>query len=181
MTGHAIVAVVMVVAFGIELMGVPGCSIAGDQPANALRRVERLVAAREFAAALPLALENRARYPNQSTPVWHLARLYEGLRRPAYEAAAWESYLNEQAPTPTVCTRLSDLYRQLEQPLQVVAIVDRCLAFDSHQPELLADAAVARIAMGDRAAAMSALQQATAIEPSNPCVTALLKGVSSSP
>jgi tetratricopeptide (TPR) repeat protein len=175
------VAVVMGVAFGIELIGVPGCSIGADQPANALRRVERLIAAREFAAALPLALENRARYPGQSTSVWQLARVYEGLRRPAEEAAAWEAYLNEQAPTPTVCTRLSDVYRQLGQPSQVVAVVDRCLAFDSHLPELLADAAAARIELGDRATALSVLQQAAVIDPGNPRVAALLKGVSSPP
>ena len=80
-----------------------------------------------------------------------------------------------------MCTRLSDLYRELRQPSQVVAIVDRCLAFDGEEPELLADAAVAQIELGDRQAALSALQQAAAIDPGNPRIAALLKDASALP
>jgi tetratricopeptide (TPR) repeat protein len=178
--GYAIAAAVMIAAFGIELLGVPGCSIAADQPASALRRVERLIAARQFADALPLALENRARYPGDPTAAWHVARVYEGLQRPSDEAAAWETYLHNAPPTATVCMRVSELYRQLRQPSRVVANADRCLAFDAGQPELLADAAEADLERGDHTAAMRALQRAAAIDPHNPRAAAMLQAVAGS-
>lgn len=181
MTRLSVVAVAMVAAFGLELLGLPSWRIAPDRLAPDLRRVERLVAAGRFSEALPLAAEMRDRFPREPRVLWQLARVYDGLHRPSDEAAAWEAYLQLLAPTTAVCTRLSDLYRELQQPSQVVAIVDRCLAFDGEEPELLADAAVAQIELGDRRAALSALQQAAAIDPGNPRIAALLKDASALP
>ena len=176
-TTRAIAAVLMIAAFGFELLGVPGCSIAADQPAGALRRVERLIAARELAGALPLALENRTRYPGDPVAAWHVARVYQGLGALVDEASAWEVYLRKSPPTSDVCLRLSDVYHELAQPAQVVATADRCLALDDRQAELLGDLAAAYVEMGNRAAAITALERALAIDPVHPRFRAQLRNL----
>jgi tetratricopeptide (TPR) repeat protein len=175
--GHTIAAAALVAAFGVELLGVPSCSVASDASALALRRVDRLVARGQFAEALPLALDNRARYPTEGAAAWQLARVYEGLGTPGEEAAAWEVYLRQAEPAGDVCLRLSDVYHQLAQPMQVVATVNRCLALDDRQPELLGDLAAAYLELGDRSAAVAALARALAIDPGHPQFRAQLRNL----
>ena len=141
---HAFVAVALTTIFAVVLLGVPSCSRPSGVSAEALRQVDRLLADGQFSRALPLALENRRRYPGESVAAWQVARTYEGLKAPADEAAAWEAYLAQSSPTSEVCLRLSDVYRELLRPEQVIATVDRCLALDDRQPELLGDLATAR-------------------------------------
>lgn len=175
--GHGIAAVALIAAFGVELLGVPSCSMASDASATALRSVDRLMARGQFSEALPLALENRARYPTESTAAWQVARVYEGLGTPGDEAAAWEVYLRQSQPTSDVCLRLSDVYHKLAQPKQVVATVNRCLALDDRQPELLGDLAAAYLELGDRSAAVAALERALAIDPAHPQFRAQLRNL----
>jgi tetratricopeptide (TPR) repeat protein len=175
--GRGIAAVVLIAAFGVELLGVPSCSVASDASTDALAHVSRLLARGKFAEALPLALDNRARYPNQGTAAWQVARVYEGLGAPLDEAAAWEEYLRQSAPTSDACLRLSDVYHQLGQPTEVVATVNRCLTLDDRQPELLGDLAAAYLEMGNRAAAIATLKRALAIDPAHPQFVAKLRSL----
>jgi tetratricopeptide (TPR) repeat protein len=165
---HAIAAVVLTAVFGVVLLGMPSCSTVPAVSAEALRRVDRLLARAQFSEALPLALENRQRYPGETAAAWQVARAYQGLRRPADEAAAWEAYLLHSPPTNDVCLRLSDVYRELAQPDKVIALVNRCLALDDRQAELLGDLAEAYLDLGDRPAAGAALRRALAIDPMHP-------------
>jgi tetratricopeptide (TPR) repeat protein len=161
---HCILAWSFIGAFGVGLFGVPSCSTVGVA-GIALDRVDRLVAGRQFSEALPLALDNRERYPNSAAAAWQLARVYQGLGAPGDEAAAWEAYLQTSPPTGEVCLSLSDDYHQLGRPRQVIATVNRCLALDDRQPELLGDASAAYLEVGDRLAAVAALERALAIDP----------------
>lgn len=165
---HGIAVVALIAAFGVELLGVPSCSVASNAAAPALRRVDRLVARGQFVAALPLALDNRIRYPAEGAAAWQVARVYEGLGTLADEAAAWEVYLRQSSAAGDVCLRLSDVYHALEQPAQVVSIVTRCLGLDDRQPELLGDLAAAYLELGDRPMAVAALKRALAIDPAEP-------------
>jgi tetratricopeptide (TPR) repeat protein len=106
-----------------------------------------------------------------------VARVYEGLGAPADEAIAWEVYLQKWPPTSDVCLRLSDVYHELAQPKQVVSTVNRCLALDDRQPELLGDLAAAYLELGDRSAAVAALKRALAIDPADPQFLAQLRNL----
>jgi tetratricopeptide (TPR) repeat protein len=172
---HAIVAVAMIAAFGVQLLGVPSCAVASNASAPALRRVDRLLASGQFAAALPLALENRTRYPTENAAAWQVARVYQGLGMLADEAAAWEVYLRQSPATGDVCPRLSDVFHALAQPAQVVSIVNRCLGLDDRQPELLGDLAAAYLELGERSMAVAALNRALAIDPAEPEFRAQLR------
>jgi predicted Zn-dependent protease len=165
---HGIAAVAMIAVFGFVLLGVPSCWQTTDASAAALDRVDRLLARGQFSEALPLALENHSRYPDEGAAAWQIARVYAGLGTPVEEAGAWEAYLRLAPPTTDVCIRLSDVYHELAQPMQVIAIVNRCLAIDDRQPELLGDLAAARLELGDRVAAVTALKRALAIDPAHP-------------
>jgi tetratricopeptide (TPR) repeat protein len=86
-------------------------------------------------------------------------------------------YLEHSAPTNDVCLRLSDVYHELAQPRQVVATVNRCLALDDRQPELLGDLAAAYLELGNRIAAVTALKRALAIDPAHPQFRARLRSL----
>jgi tetratricopeptide (TPR) repeat protein len=162
--GRAAVAAAFAATYGVQLFGVPSCSLGPIKADAALVRVDQLIAKHEFTTALPLALDNRRRHSADASVRWQLARVYEGLARPADEAAAWQDYLELSQPTNPACERLSSLYTQLDQPARVIAIVDRCLSFDDDQPALLADQAAAYLKMGNRAAAVAGLTRALAID-----------------
>ena len=174
---RALAAVAMAAIFGVSLLGVPSCSKPSGDSAPALRRVDKLLASRQFAEALPLSLQNRERYPGESAAAWQVARAYEGLGKASDEAAAWEAYLRLAPPTNDVCLRLTDIYQSLAQPVQVVAIANRCLALDEKQAELLGDLASASLQLHDRAAARAALRRALAIDPENQQFRARLQAV----
>lgn len=178
---HALAAAVMTATFGVVLLGTPSCSTASSASALPLRRVDVLLAREQFAEALPLALDNRRVYPGESAAAWQVARAYQGLGAPGDEAAAWETYLRLSPPTGAVCLRLSDVYHALAQPTRVVALVNRCLALDDRQPELLGDLAAAYLELGDRPAAVSALKRALAIDRSHPQFLARLRSLEVAP
>jgi tetratricopeptide (TPR) repeat protein len=167
-TRQALAAVIMVTVFGATLLGVPSCTGAADPSTLGRRRVERLIAAQQFAEALPLAVEERAHDPVDPVAAWHVARIYQGLAMPADEAVAWELYLRQSPPTGDVCLRLADVYHDLHQPAQVAATINRCLALDDQQAELLGQLAAAYLEMGNRAAAIDSLQRALVIDPAHP-------------
>ena len=174
---QAVSAAVVAAAFGVVLLGVPSCSTVSSASARPMRRVDALLARGQFREALPLALDNRQRHPAESAAAWQVARAYEGLGAARDEAAAWEAYLRLEPPTGDVCLRLSDVYHSLAQSTQVIAIVNRCLALDDRQAELLGDLAAAYLDLGDRSAAAAALKRALAIDPSNPQVRARLRSL----
>jgi tetratricopeptide (TPR) repeat protein len=164
---RAFAAVAMAATFGVVFFGVPSCSRASGDSLEALRRVDRLLATERYSDALPLALDNRQRHPEDSAAAWQVARAYGGLGTLADEAAAWETYLRLAPPTHDVCLRLSDVYQRLAQPAQVIALVDRCLALDDRQSELLGDLATASLERHDSPAAAAALRRGLAIDPGN--------------
>ena len=135
-------------AFALELFG-----LGRTEPRNVLdwnratRQTDKLIAAGRFADALPMALEAIREAPTDTTALRQLARSYAGLDRLAEEAATWEQFLATAPATDDVCVRLTDLYRRLLQPAQVLATVDRCEPFDPHQPELARDRATAQTAL----------------------------------
>jgi tetratricopeptide (TPR) repeat protein len=172
---QAVAAAVVAAAFGVVLLGVPSCSTASRASARPMRRVDTLLARGQFFEALPLALDNRQHYPAESAAAWQVARAYEGLGTPSEEAAAWEAYLRLAPPTGDVCLRLSEVYLSLGQPAQVVAVVNRCLAQDDRQVELLGDLAAAYLELQDRPAALTALKRALAIDPAHPRISAQLR------
>jgi tetratricopeptide (TPR) repeat protein len=173
-----IVAAAMAAAFAVALLGLPLLTIGEhtDQEV-AGRPAERLIAARRFSEALPLVLDARRRRPDDTAPLRQLARVYAGLGRPADEAATWEQLLTVSAASDDVCLRLSEAYRTLVQPANVISTAERCLAFDSRQPELLGDMAEAYLALGNRQAARDALSKAARIAPSHPRLRALGRAI----
>lgn len=168
MTLRAMVAVALAAVFGVELLGWPSCDRHASASAARTRRLDKLIAARQFSDALPLALEARRSESADSLLLWQLARVYAGLGRAADEAAAWEEYFRGAAATADVCLRLSDVYRSLNQPSMVVSTVDRCLKLDENQPELVGDRAAAHAALGNRSAAQADLEHAVTMQPTNP-------------
>ena len=174
---QAVAAAGVAAAFGMVLLGAPSCSTASSASARPLRRVDGLLAHGQFSEALTLALENRRRSPGESVAAWQVARAYEGLGAARDEAAAWEEYLRLAPPIGDVCLRLSDVYHSLAQSTQVVALVNRCLALDDRQAELLGDLAAAYLDLADRSAAAAALKRALAIDPSNPQFRARLRSL----
>jgi predicted Zn-dependent protease len=140
---------VMAAVFALEVLGIPArVSPASDWDASS-RRADKLIAARRFADALPIALDIQRQHPDDSGAFRRLARVYAGLGRPADEAVAWERLLAVAPATQDVCVRLSTVYQRLDRPVNVVSTAERCLAFDPEQPELRADLAAAHAALGE--------------------------------
>jgi Flp pilus assembly protein TadD len=172
-----LIAAALTTAFGVVLLGTPSCATTRGASVGPFRRVDRLLADGRFREALPLALENRQQHPDDRGVAWQMARAYQGLGTARDEAAAWEAYLRLAPATGDVCLRLSEVYHSLAQPAQVVAVVNRCLALDDRQPELLGDLAAAYIDLRDPPSAILALKRALALDPAHPHFRAQLRAL----
>ena len=98
------------------------------------REVERAIAARRFADALPMAAGLERSYPREPLIAYWQAEIYRGLGRPAEEVAAWERYM---ALSPAygeaaeeTCPALAEARERLGDRAGALRERARCAALD---------------------------------------------------
>ena len=134
------------------------------------RIVERLISTRQFAQALPLALELRAGFPNEPEIIVWLATIHHGLQDDRSEAGAWEDYLRVSKTSSATCPALPEAYTRLGDALKAVTAYVRCLKEAPQDPDRMADLAAAYERTGRIAEAVDLYREAAALDPYNPAV-----------
>jgi len=160
--GYAIVLVRVPTGFG------PGRTFEPLEPRP--RVVSQLIAARQFAEALPLAVELRQSYPDEPEIVYWLAAIHHGLSAWRDEAAAWEDYIRVSATPEAACPALPEAYARLGDVSKTLAAYERCRALDPQNPDRLFDLAIAYERSGRGSDAIPLYRQAAALDPHDPAL-----------
>ena len=92
------------------------------------RAVEELIVAKRFADALPLAMELRAAFPDESLVAYWLARINGGLQRPQAEADAWDAYVALSKAPAEACPHWPRALSQANLQDRARAATERCAA-----------------------------------------------------
>jgi tetratricopeptide (TPR) repeat protein len=133
--------------------------------------VERLIVAKEYAAALPLALELRRSFPNEPQLMYWTAVIQQGLNDWSAEAEAWEEYVRASATPEEACPALPEAYSHLGAGSQALTAYERCSQFNPSDPDRLIDLANAYERSERVSEAIALYRQAAALDPFNPVLT----------
>src|SRR5262249_6786290 len=140
--------------------------------------VERFIVAKEYAAALPLALELRRSFPDEPQLMYWTAVIQQGLNDWSAEAKAWEEYVRA-SPTPEeACPALPEAYSHLGAASQALTAYERCSRFTPSDPDRLIDLANAYEGSERVTEAIALYRQAAALDPFNPVLTSRLSTLS---
>jgi len=102
-----------------------------------LARGQELMREQRFEDALRPTLELYKAYPENSSYIDQLARIYNKLERWSDEAAMWEQYL-VYAPIPSDgCPQIGLAYRRLEREDLAYKAFERCLALEENSDNLM--------------------------------------------
>jgi tetratricopeptide (TPR) repeat protein len=163
---------VLAICYGafLERRIAPSRSSGLDPVSPRARQVERAIAAKHFADALPIALELAASYPGEALPAYWLALAYEGLGRFQDEAAAWERFIAVGGAPEEACPGLALAYARASDGGAGLAAYERCVTLDARDPERLVDLAAALERAGRPSDALEAYRRAAALDSRHPIV-----------
>jgi Flp pilus assembly protein TadD len=153
----------------------------GDAPFDPLsphgRQVEQAIETRQFAEALPVALDLQRAAPRDPQIAYWLAEIYRGLDRPREEAQAWEMFVSLDAAPAAACPAIGEVYARLNDPGQVLRAYERCATFDPDNPERLIDLAAALERQGRADQAVEAYRRVAALDPDDPRVASRIEAL----
>jgi tetratricopeptide (TPR) repeat protein len=159
----------LLVAYGLFLQrgAAPGDLARLDVVGPPAREIENAIAERRFTDALPLALEVGDAHPSSPLIALWLAAIYEGLGRPAEEAAAWERFITSGMEEAEACPGLAEAYARVDEE-QGLRAFERCARLDPEDPERRIDLAAAFERMGRPQDALQAYRDAARLDPNHP-------------
>ena len=141
-----LVALLYVDLFTSPFVARMGISNTGAQDPRALppNEVKRLVAMSDknfrrgdYQLALEPALQLYHSYPENAVYLQRLADIYHGLGQYDKEATTWEQFL-QHAPLPSEgCPQIGKAYEMQKKRKEAINAYERCLAFDTTDPDAL--------------------------------------------
>jgi Flp pilus assembly protein TadD len=137
--------------------------------------VEQLMAARQYARALPLAVELRRTFPGEPEVVYWIAVIHSGLNDWPSAASAWEEYMRLSSTPGEACPALADAYTRMGDAGEALAAYERCVRFDPTDSDRLFDLAGAYERAGRIVDAVPAYKQAATLDPYNPAIVARIE------
>ncbi|PWT80242.1 MAG: hypothetical protein C5B57_12530 [Blastocatellia bacterium] len=140
--------------------------------------VESLIVAKEYAAALPLALELRRSFPDEPQLIYWIAVIQRGLHDWSAEAQALEEYVRASATPEEACPALPEAYSHLGAASEALTAYERCLQFDPSDPDRLIDLAIAYERSERVREAIALYRRAAALDPFNPVLASRLSPLS---
>ena len=160
--------VVLAVAYAAIFVPNPFRRRGFDPLGSRPRIVEKLISARQFSQALPLAQELRRSFPNEAQVAFWVASIHHGLGDSQAEASALEDYARLSSTLAGSCPALPAAYARLGDGPRAVAVYERCLQQDPQDPDRLSDLAAAYEASGRTADALELYRRAISLDPYNP-------------
>lgn len=156
------------VALAIAPLPAPGETAADEsQQAKDMRAAIGFVAAGKWQDALAPMKTLADAYPSNHIYSAHLAEIYQHLKRPADEAAAWERFIATSPNAYEACPRLGEAYRDTGDLPKAIDAFERCLIFDPDNADLLFAAGHAAEWKDDWATAEAHYRQAAAGDAKN--------------
>jgi tetratricopeptide (TPR) repeat protein len=141
-----LVALLYVDLFTSPFVARMGVSNTGERDPRALppNEVKKLVALSDsrfqkgaYREALEPALKLYNSYPENPVYLQRLADIYNRLGQYKEEAATWEQFL-QHAPVPVEgCPQIGKAYQQQGKSKDAISAFERCLAFDTTEPDSL--------------------------------------------
>src|SRR4051794_38591110 len=123
------------VAFAPHALRSASARRSSDLDAKTVQTSVDLIKAERWSDALPVTRTLSERFPRNHIYAQSLAGVYHHLSQPKEEAAEWERYLLT-APSPEeACPQIGDAYRQQGKLKEAADAYDRCLAFDTEDPQ----------------------------------------------
>jgi Flp pilus assembly protein TadD len=160
----------LVAIYAVAIAGLPsfGRGSRFDPLAPRPRVVERMLDARQFPDAEPLAIQLRDEYPREPLVEYWIAAIEHGLRHDEAEVAAWEAYV-ALSPTPEeACPGWPEAYARLGRVDRALAAFERCASIDAKNPDRLIDLAAAYERASRLESARDAYRRAAALDDGNP-------------
>ncbi len=156
------------VALAIAPLPAPGEVIGAESPQTKdMRTATAFIAAGKWPEALaPMKILADA-YPANHIYSAHLAEIYQHLKQPANEAAAWERFVATSPNAYEACPRLGGAYREAHDLPKAIDAFERCLTFDPDNPDMQFYAAHAAEWKDDWATAERLYRTTAAIDPKN--------------
>lgn len=151
----------------VHLAGGAGADRRFDALSPQSRSVEQAIEARQFADALPLALEIQRAHADEPLIAYWLATIFRGLDRPRDEVAAWETYIQLSSAPAEACPALADAYERMGDHAGSIVQYQRCVDYDPREPERLVDLAEALERAQSVEQALDAFRAAALLDPRN--------------
>jgi tetratricopeptide (TPR) repeat protein len=151
-----------------------GSSGSFDAMAPRPRALEIAIGEERFEDALPIAIELRRMHADNALVAYWTALVYQGLKRPAEEAAAWESYLAHSSVPEVACPALAEAYERAGNSAASLDALERCAARDAGNPERYLDLGDGLARAGRADQAQAAFSRGLAIDPRHPVLAARL-------
>jgi tetratricopeptide (TPR) repeat protein len=159
---------VFYVALAIAPLPAPGEStVVESAQAREMRTATEFIAAGQWAEALTPMQSLSDTYPENHVYSARLAEIYEHLKQPAKEAAAWERFVATSPNADEACPRLPEAYRASGDLAKAIDAFGRCLRFAPDDPQMQFYAAHAAEWKDDWATAAALYQQAATSDPKN--------------